>query len=153
MSSIPSYYVRPMTGDDLDAVMAIEAESYASPWHYEHFLDELAGCYSWPIVAIEESCVIGYVCLMSLFEEAQILNIAVAPNRRGRGVAKMLMEYAFSRALEEGAEVLALEVRASNTGAISLYKQLGFRQVGVRRLYYDGTEDAVMMEKRVKENP
>ena len=153
MNSIPSYQVRPMTGDDLDAVVVIEAESYASPWQYEHFQNELTAPYSWPFVAVEETCVIGYVCLMSLFEEAQILNITVAPDRRGRGVAKMLMEKAVSRALEEGAEVMALEVRASNISAISLYEQFGFKQIGIRARYYDGTEDAILMEKIVKENP
>jgi ribosomal-protein-alanine N-acetyltransferase len=89
---------------------------------------------------------------MSLFEEAQILNIAVAPDRRGRGVARLLMEQAFSRAREEGAEFVALEVRASNNSAIALYEQFGFKQVGIRARYYDGTEDALLMEKIVKEN-
>ena len=142
-----------MTGDDLDAVVAIEAESYASPWHCEHFQNEITARYSWPLVAVEDTCVIGYVCLMSLFEEAQILNIAVVPDRRGRGVARMLLKEAFCRALEEGAEVMALEVRASNSSAIALYEQFGFKQVGMRTRYYDGTEDAILMEKRVKENP
>ncbi|MFZ4857206.1 MAG: ribosomal protein S18-alanine N-acetyltransferase [Desulfuromonadaceae bacterium] len=142
-----------MTEDDLEAVVAIEAGSYASPWQYEHFQNELTGRFSWPFVAVEGSCVVGYVCLMSLFEEAQILNIAVAPDRRGRGIAQMLMVQAFMRAREEGAEIMALEVRASNRSAVALYEKFGFSPVGIRSRYYDGKEDAILMEKIVKESP
>lgn len=149
----PLLHIRPMIEIDLDAVMAIEAASYSTPWKHEHFRDEIAARYSMPYVAVEEGCVIGYVCLMSLFEEAQILNIAVSPGHRGRGVARMLLEHAFSLALQQGSEVIALEVRASNGAAISLYQKLGFTRVGIRARYYDSVEDAILMEKTIKENP
>jgi len=152
MNSIILYHVRPMTDGDLDAVMAIEVESSASPWNYEHFQHELTAPHSWPLVAVEVSRIIGYICLMSLFEEAQILNIAVLPDRRGRGVAKMLLERAISRALDAGAEVMALEVRASNSNAIALYERFGFKQVGIRTRYYDAAEDAILMEKIIRSN-
>ena len=147
------FHVRPMTEDDLDDVMVTETGSYSTPWKYEHFLNEIAARYSLPYVAVEEKSVIGYVCLMSLFEEAQILNIAVSPSRRGRGIARVLLRKAFSLALEQGAEIVALEVRASNSAAISLYEQLGFTRVGIRARYYDSVEDAILMEKLLKESP
>lgn len=145
-------HIRQMTEGDLDAVTAIEAASYSTPWKREHFRNELTARYSWPYVAIERGSVVGYVCLMSLFEEAQILNIAVALDHRGRGIARLLLEQAFRVALEKGAEVLALEVRASNSSAISLYRQLGFTRVGIRARYYESVEDAILMEKPLKEN-
>lgn len=141
-----------MTETDLDAVSAIEMASYATPWNLEHFRSELAARYSWPLVAVEEGNVVGYLCLMSLFEEAQILNIAVSPGKRGRGIARMLLEHAFRLALERGAEVIALEVRSSNTAAIALYEQFGFTRTGIRAGYYESVEDAVLMEKSLKEN-
>lgn len=141
-----------MTGNDLDAVLAIEIASYSTPWSREHFRSELEGRYSRPLVAVEAGNVVGYVCLMSLFEEAQILNIAVMPGKRGRGIARMLLEQAFRLALEQGAEIMALEVRASNRSAISLYQQLGFKRTGIRAGYYDSVEDAILMEKTLKEN-
>lgn len=141
-----------MTGNDLDAVLAIEAASYSTPWSREHFRNELEGRYSWPLVAVEAGSVVGYVCLMSLFEEAQILNIAVMPGKRGRGIARILLEQAFRLALEQGAEIIALEVRASNSSAISLYQKLGFTRTGIRAGYYDSVEDAILMEKPLKEN-
>lgn len=142
-----------MVEDDLDAVLAIETASYPTPWSGEHFRNEIAARYSWPLVAEEDGVVVGYLCLMSLFEEAQILNVAVSPERRGAGIARLLLEHAFRRALEEGAEIMALEVRASNHSAISLYQQLGFTRVGIRAGYYDSVEDAILMEKTLKESP
>ena len=144
--------IRPMIEDDLVAVVAIEAASYFTPWKREHFQSEIEARYSWPFVAVEGGAVVGYVCLMSLFEEAQILNIAVLPGQRGRGIARILLEFAFLQALEKGAETVALEVRATNTAAIKLYEWIGFRRTGVRLKYYEGVDDALLMEKSLKEN-
>lgn len=153
MDELTKVYVRPMLENDLDAVMAIERASYSLPWNSEHFRNEIYSSYSWPLVAVGENGVIGYLCLMSLFEEAQILNIAVTPYLRGKGIARQLLESAFVLALEKGAEVIALEVRASNSSAITLYERLGFKRVGIRARYYEHTEDAVLMEKSIKEIP
>ncbi len=153
MDILPKHHIRPMTEDDLEVVLSIETASYSTPWSYEHFMDEINARYSWPFVATDKGCVIGYICLMSLFEEAQILNVAVSPDQRGRGVARTLLEQACMMAIEKGAEVMALEVRASNCAAITLYEKLGFKCVGVRTGYYGSAEDAILMEKSLKENP
>lgn len=147
MSEPGTAHIRPMTRTDLDGVLAIELVSYPTPWKREHFLQEIHSHTSFPYVAVIDEMVVGYVCLMSLFEEAQILNIAVAPQQRGRGVARMLMELAVSTARERGAEVLALEVRESNVAAIRLYEEFGFLRYFVRKGYYEGKEDALLMEK------
>ena len=145
--------IRPMTEADLDQILAIEQSSFTTPWKREHFESELSGRYSFPYVAESGGRIAGYVCLMSLFEEAQILDIAVSPDQRGRGVALALMEHACAVAREKQAEVLALEVRASSVAAIALYHRTGFRRVGVRHNYYDASEDAILMEKNLKETP
>lgn len=141
--------IRQMTEADLDQVLAIESSSFPAPWCREHFLHELKARYSFPYIAEVDETVVGYVCLMSLFEEAQILDIAVDPLLRGHGIARMLMEHAVSVVLENGGEVLSLEVRASNIAAIALYERCGFMCAGLRKKYYDGMEDAVLMEKRL----
>ncbi len=137
MDDVTEITVRPMIAIDLEAVTAIERTSYETPWSCEHFQNEIEAQYSWPLVAEAGGTVIGYVCLMSLFEEAQILNIAVSPLQRGRGIARRLLERAFKLALENGAEVMSLEVRASNSTALSLYERLGFKRVGIRAGYYE----------------
>ena len=139
--------IRPMIEPDLDAVLAIEQASFPLPWKRDHFLHEIAAPHSYPFAAVCSGVVAGYVCLTALFEEAQILDIAVAPDRRGKGVALALMEAAVALALEKGAEILALEVRSTNLAAIALYEGLGFRRCGTRLKYYEGCDDAVLMEK------
>lgn len=141
--------IRPMREADLDAVLAIEKASFPNPWRSEHFQQEMAATYSFPFVAEQDGVIVGYVCLMSLFEEAQILDIAVAPEQRGRGIARGLLEYAVSVAQKKAAEVLSLEVRSSNVAAIKLYEQYGFVRTGLRPKYYEGKDDAVLMEKKL----
>jgi len=143
--------IRAMTAADLDEVLAIEQASFRTPWKREHFESELSGRHSFPFVAVCEGRVAGYVCLMSLFEEAQILDIAVAPEQRGRGIARALMEHADKVAREQHAEVLALEVRASSHAAIGLYQSSGFKRTGIRPAYYEALEDAILMKKNLKE--
>jgi len=142
--------IRPMDLSDLDAVLAIEQASYPTPWLRDHFLNEIEAQHSFPFVAIVEATVAGYLCMMSLFEEAQLLNIAVASRLRGSGIARQLMAHAMNTAFEHGAEFMALEVRASNLAAIALYESLGFVRTGTRQHYYDGKEDAVLMEKTLQ---
>lgn len=139
--------IRPMTEADLDAVMAIEEASFPAPWRREHFIHELAAPHGFPFVAEADGTVAGYVCLTVLFEDSHILDIATDPRQRGRGIAWMLMDHAFRVARAQGAEVMALEVRASNIAAITLYERLGFGRTGTRRGYYEGREDAVLMER------
>jgi len=143
--------IRTMSAADLNEVLVIEQASFKTPWKREHFESELSGRYSFPFVAELVGRVVGFVCLVTLFEEAQILDIAVSPDQRGRGIARLLMEHACSVAREQHAEVLSLEVRASSAAAIGLYRQAGFRQVGIRTNYYDSSEDALLMEKNLKE--
>ena len=139
--------VRPMTEADLECVLMIENASFPAPWKREHFVSELEARYSFPYVAVADDCIAGYVCLMSLFEEAQILDIAVDPGQRGKGIALMLMEQAIAVAREKESELLSLEVRASNISAIKLYEKCGFVRTGQRQKYYEGREDAVLMGK------
>jgi ribosomal-protein-alanine N-acetyltransferase len=141
--------IRPMTITDLDEVLVIEQLSFPVPWIRNHFLHEISAPHSYPFVALCNGVVTGYVCLTSLFEEAQILDIAVDPQQRGLGIALMLMEFAIGVARDKGAEILALEVRSSNTPAISLYERIGFIRTGCRAKYYEGRDDAVLMGKKL----
>ena len=145
--------IRTMTATDLDEVLAIEQASFRTPWKREHFESELSGRYSFPFVAESGGRIVGYVCLMSLFEEAQILDIAVSPDQRGRGIARALLEHACAVARERHAEVVSLDVRVSAAAAIGLYQRSGFRRVGIRPGYYEASEDAILMEKNLKETP
>lgn len=151
MSELNRPQIRPMTAEDIDKVLIIEQASFPAPWTRDHFTGELDAPHSFPFVAEADDVVLGYVCMMSLFEEAQILDIAVAPEQRGRGIARLLVEHTISIARENKADVLSLEVRASNIAAITLYEKCGFVRTGQRQKYYEGREDALLMEKNLKE--
>jgi len=136
-----------MTASDLDEVLAIEVASYPRPWHMLHFLDELAAPYSFPLVAFDQvGKVAGYICPMSILDEGHILNVAVRSDCRGRGVGRLLVERSVDECRARGAETVSLEVRISNVAALALYHALGFREVGLRKNYYENGEDAILME-------
>lgn len=141
--------IRSMSSSDLDTVLAIEQASFSVPWCRDHFDQEMTALHSFPFVVEYNGVVAGYVCLMSLFEEAQILDIAVAPELRGRGMARLLVHHAVAVARDKGAELLTLEVRATNLSAITLYERCGFVRTGLRHKYYEGRDDAVLMEKKL----
>lgn len=90
--------------------------------------------------------VLGFISLWFMVDEAHISNIAVRASLRRHGVAEHLLIAALDVAIERSAELMTLEVRASNAAAQALYQKCGFMEVGVRRAYYsDNKEDAVLM--------
>ncbi len=139
--------LRPMTEEDMEAVLAIECVSFPRPWTKINFLDELTSEYSFPLIAVDDGgAVIGYVIPMLIIDEGHILNVAVDRNFRGKGVGCLLMERVLGEFRERGARFVSLEVRVSNVTAISLYRRMGFIETGIRKRYYENSEDAILME-------
>ena len=102
----------------------------------------------WLVAEGEEGGVLGYVGSQSCFEDADILNVAVAPAARRRGLAAALMTELEARLAPKGVERITLEVRASNLPAIRLYEGLGYVQAGLRKGYYEKPrEDALILQK------
>ena len=90
---------------------------------------------------------VGYVCFWVVFEELRMMNLAVAPHVRHRGIGRWLLQQAITMGLEQGARRALLEVRASNSPALALYERTGFSRSGMRTKYYTNpVEDAVLME-------
>ena len=139
--------IRRMRREDLDAVTAIEAATFAIPWSRESFRQELernvAARY---LVAEADGQVIGYAGAWVILDESHITNIAVAEAYRGRGIGKQLTQALLQYLSNLGACYATLEVRVSNLRAQNLYKALGFVSVGKRKRYYeDNGEDAFLM--------
>ena len=139
--------IRRMRTDDLDAVTAIEAATFARPWSRESFRQELernvAARY---LVAETEGQVVGYAGAWVILDESHITNIAVAEAFWGRGIGKALTQALLQYISNLGACYATLEVRVSNERAQRLYKSLGFVSVGKRKRYYeDNGEDAFLM--------
>lgn len=140
--------VREMEENDLPAVAAIEEASFPNPWPLEALRHEMAQnpfCRSF--VAEEQGTVAGYAYLWVIFEQGHLINIAVDPRFRGRGLGEALLERVLREAVGQGARTVHLEVREQNAPAITLYRKHGFEVLGrVDRYYSDGTA-ALMMEK------
>lgn len=140
-----------MGEEDLGAVLAIESASFSRPWTRRHFLDEISSTFGYPTVAfLPDGTVAGYLCLKQVLDEAEILDVAVSPSFRGRGIGRLLLQHALESARGRGAQLVWLEVRVGNREAIQLYERAGFREIARRKGYYDGGEDAIVMQYEYK---
>ena len=130
--------------------MEIERQVFPEPWTPGLFLHELKVPFS-RVTLLRASngrrMTLGYVCRWIVGQEGHILNLAVHPNHRGRGLGRMLVESVIADAMAAGAGSVTLEVRRGNESAIALYRKLGFVEKGVRRNYYAKGEDAIVMTR------
>jgi [ribosomal protein S18]-alanine N-acetyltransferase len=157
-SSSETLTIRRCAAADIERVAAIERLSFSDPWSFETFSAALALRHFRFLVAEDraptpgdaEPAVVGYVVAMVMADEGEIADVAVAPNARRRGAARMLIERAAADLMREGVQSLYLEVRESNVAARALYDSMGFVQVGRRRGYYQQpSEDALLLRKEL----
>ena len=137
----------PMNGDHLDEVAELERVCFPDPWSRNMLKEELENDLAAFLVALDgEGAVAGYAGLQVVLDEGYILNVAVRPDCRRRGVAGQLLQVLLDFARGNRLDFLTLEVRASNYPAIALYGSRGFRGAGRRKNYYEHPrEDAVIM--------
>ena len=144
--------IEPMRRRHLVHMMPIELASYPKPWSrtvFESELDQVRDGTRTYLVARRGRVVVGYAGIWitpdPAGDQAHITNIAVAPDHRRTGVATQLMLAMARDAIGRGCVAWTLEVRVSSTGAQELYRRFGFAPAGVRRQYYENTEDAIVM--------
>lgn len=138
--------IRRLTLGDLAAIEEIERRSYPTPWSRSMFAGELTKASSIGLGALEGGLLVGYVIVSRYVDAWHIMNIAVHPEHRGRGVGSALLERLFEITAGDTRRGYTLEVRVSNERAIRLYRRYGFRKRGIRRGYYtDNREDALIM--------
>jgi [ribosomal protein S18]-alanine N-acetyltransferase len=144
--------LRALQLSDLSAIERIERRSYPTPWSRSMFAGELAKPSSICLGAFEDDGrrprLAGYLIVSRYVDAWHVMNVAVDPDHRGRGIATMLLERLFELTGDDGRRGYTLEVRVSNATAIRLYERLGFEPRGIRRGYYtDNREDALIMWK------
>ena len=135
---------------DLGAIDEIERVSYPTPWSRSMFASEQAKPSSLCLGAFdtESDRLVGYLIISRYVDAWHVMNLAVAPDYRRRGIATSLLERLFEVTAGRGRRGYTLEVRVSNEAAIRLYERVGFYGRGVRRGYYtDNREDALIMWK------
>lgn len=143
------FEIKSMSECHLEEVASLEKMCFSIPWSKASLKEEIDNENANFLVAVAENQkVLGYVGLNFILDEGYITNIAVFPQHRGNGIAKKLLETLVDFAKDKNLKFISLEVRKSNISAISLYKNLDFLAVGVRKNFYScPKEDAVIMTK------
>lgn len=132
--------------EHIDQLAALERLCFSDPWSRESLAQELDNPLSCYYLCLEGAQVLGYIGTRQLAGEWEIVNVAVDPARRREHIASRLMEWLLRDAAEEQCERIFLEVRQSNLPAIGCYARFGFRQVGLRKNYYEKpVENAILM--------
>lgn len=145
-----SALLRPAAEADLNEVLRIERASFADPWTEESFR-RLLGGHPAIFQVLEhppDFGIAGYVIAFAVGEDAELLNVAVDPSLRGRGLAGQMLDAVLIELSSKGVRTAFLEVRESNTAARALYGSRGFTEIGSRRNYYRRpVEDALVMRR------
>ena len=140
--------IEPMRRRHLRAIMAIEPRVYPKPWSASVFIDEIDMAHRGQrvyVVAKLGGQLVGYAGMILGVDEAHVTNIAVEPARHRQGVGRQLMIHLARAARSRGYKAMTLEVRVTNVGAQAMYRKFGFAPAGIRKKYYEQTEDAIVM--------
>lgn len=151
--------IRELIIGDIPDVAEMEARYSGNPWDQNALFTYFLRDDTILLVADENDAipsdddfhpqVVGFIGLIFMPPESDILDITVLPEKRSRGIGRRMMEELFRLASEKGVDTTYLEVRVSNAPARHLYKKLGFAQTGLRKNYYtDPVEDAITMVRR-----
>lgn len=146
--------IRKMVLEDIPEVMRIDSCSFPNPWpmkSYVYEIDENANSRNW--VYISEGKIRAFAVLWKILDEIHIGTFAVDPESRGSGIGTKFLGHILTRAKQEDVQKVFLEVRQSNTGALTLYRKFGFTNDGIRKHYYhDNGEDAILMSASLRDN-
>ena len=136
-------------GDEKD-IATLEKECFSSPWSETAVLESLSNNTTF-LVFCEQGEILGYAGLQIVLDEGYVTNIAVTKTARGKGIGHSLVNALLSLGKQNGLAFISLEVRETNTPAISLYKKCGFLNVGKRKNFYTNpAEDAIILTKEFK---
>jgi [ribosomal protein S18]-alanine N-acetyltransferase len=145
--------IQKMTPQDLDDVLSIEMSASLTPWSLNMFIEEMRNPFAYCFVMKHEDgskpSVFGFICFRNVTEESELLNIGVHPHYRQLGFGKKLMQFYIDFCSPLRIKTFYLEVNASNQAAIHLYECLSYQSFGMRRKFYRGKFDALLMMKRI----
>ena len=136
-----------MTPENLELIKDTLYSEYDNFWSYNILKNELLNDKTTYIVAKENHQIVGFAGIMTCLDEATLNNIVVKKSCRGRGIGGELLDSIIELCGDLNMKSLTLEVDSSNTPAINLYKKFGFKNLGIRKKYYNHTSDAIIMTK------
>lgn len=133
--------IRPMTVEDIDKVLELEKDCFATPWSREAFEKEMENRLAYYLVGEKEKQIVAYAGAWKIVNEGHITNIAVHSTNRGEGIGYKLTKHLIKKGIKNGIDSFTLEVRTKNQPAINLYKKIGFEIKGIRKDYYNHPSD------------
>ena len=139
--------IHEMTLEDLELIKDTLYSEYDNFWSYNILKNELLNDKTTYIVAKENNQIVGFAGIMTCLDEATLNNIVVKKSCRGRGIGGELLEALLELCADMNMKSLTLEVNVSNTPAIKLYEKFGFKNLGIRKKYYNNSQDAIIMTK------
>lgn len=150
ISEDKNFCIQRVTADDIDDIVQIENESFLYPWRRETFVSEIMNSFSRFFIVRHNGSAAGFIIYWDIPCEIHLINIAVRPLYRRNGIGTLMMNYMIDYGRISQKQIITLEVRVSNLGAISFYKRFNFSQLYIREKYYvDNDEDAIVMELRL----
>lgn len=144
------FNVLPMTVFDLDSIKDILYSDFDNFWNESILKDELESVNSnYIVVKNDLNEIVGFGGFKSIIDEANIMNIVVKKSHRNNGIGTLILENLLNLAKSKNMISITLEVNKNNIPAINLYKKFGFLNIGERKKYYNNTDDAIIMEKKL----
>ena len=140
------FKIEMMSLNDLEIVKDILQIEFDKFWTYEIIQQELLSNNSKYIVAKSlDNIIVGFAGIKIILDTAELMNIVTKKSFRENGIGKLMLEYLINMCKNEKIKTLNLEVNSQNTIAINLYKKYNFKEVGLRKKYYNNTYDAILM--------
>lgn len=142
--------INKMTNEDLEKIKDNLSKDFDNFWDYEVLKEELNSRTSKYIVAKKSNnIIVGFAGIKIILDEAEIMNIVTKKEERHQGIGKLLLNEIIKISKENNIYLINLEVNAKNTIAINLYKKYNFKEVGLRKKYYNGQDDAILMTLKI----
>ncbi len=142
--------INKMTNEDLEKIKDNLSKEFDNFWDYEILKEELNSRTSKYIVAKKSNnIIVGFAGIKIILDEAEIMNIVTKKEERHQGIGKLLLNEIIKISKENNIYLINLEVNAKNTIAINLYKKYNFKEVGLRKKYYNGQDDAILMTLKI----
>jgi len=144
--------IEKMEREHLDDVLLIETSSSLAPWSKEMFLEELRNPLAHSFIyrgnEAQGHLLAGFICFRNIENESELLNICIHTDYRQLGIGKHLMQFYFDFCFQYHIKTFYLEVQSSNLPAIHLYQRLSYQMIGMRKKFYQGKYDAILMAKK-----
>ena len=137
--------IHKMTVSDLDEIKENLSENFNNFWNYKIFKDELVNNNSSYLVLRYDGEIVCYGGIKIIIDEADVMNIVTRIDKRNMGFAKFILNELINIAKEKNCKLITLEVNENNLPAIHLYEKFDFKQVGLRKKYYNGIDNAILM--------